>query len=450
MTTTSGTIEKTGKAGLMLVFALLSFIALMAPRASYAQCEVPGVTNATAAGIAAANTASLNANYLAPVGILPAAWTVSITIVQGTLITALKLFETTLLNRLRKFWEDYLQALKDQTSELNASLADGTRQLNSLYDTGNMTSNQRSVQNAEVQAKKQYMPTDAGCRFDTAGAMMRRTSMVSRAMTAGLGGDFNKVGLNTAGSDAAKGPAQLMKARWERYANLFCDKDANGGNSGCTTSGPLVNAHVLPGKTLFAQETIPMDDQTTLPSGITKGEAWRLATNELIYNITGYEAPAPVPKEALESTVMQDRRAEQRGYATQMDAVGSLIYGVIADRVPSCSPTNAADCKTAPDIKALRIAEGIANPSDHPSDREVRQSVIEQLWDPNYYVDLGDSPSTTSRKELYLSAYNLMLLYKVVEKTEKIANAFAVQTANLLDFSQGDNRYDQQAHNPMQ
>ncbi|MDE1151286.1 MAG: hypothetical protein PW788_02020 [Micavibrio sp.] len=436
----------------MLVFATLAFIALMAPRPAAAQCEVPGVTNATAAGIAAANTASLNANYLAPVGILPAAWTVSITIVQGTLITALKVFETTLLNRLRKFWEDYLQAMKDQTSELNASLSDGTRQLNSLYDTGNMTSNQRAVQNAEVQAKKQYLPTDAGCRFDTAGAMMGRTTNVSRAVSSGLGGDFNKIGLNTKGSDSAKGPGQLLKARWERYANLFCDKDANGGNAGCTATTPLVNAHVLPGKTLFAQETIPMDDQTmlTMPSGnITKGEAWRLATNELIYNITGYEASAPVPKDALESTVMQDRRAEQRGYATQMDAVGALIYGVIADRVPGCATGHEADCKTAADIHALRIAEGIANPSEHPSDREVRQSVIEQLWDPNYYVDLGDSPSTTSRKELYLSAYNLMLLYKVVEKTEKIANAFAVQTANLLDFAQGDNRYDQQTHNPI-
>ena len=171
-----------------------------------------------------------------------------------------------------------------------------------------------------------------------------------------------------------------------------------------------------------------------------QGGNWKLATNELIYNITGYEASDPSAKDSLESAVTQDKRAEQRAYAAQMDVVGSLVYGVIGDRTPG---------PAAPEVQQLRQKEGISDASAHPSDREIRQSVVEQLWDPNYYVDLGDSPSTTSRKEMYLSAYNLMLLYKVIDKTERIANAFAVTTSNILDRDQGDTRSDQMSKNPI-
>lgn len=432
-------ISRAGKrGGILAVFTLLAFLSFMAPKQSFAQCEVPGVTLGAAAGIVASNTASLYANYsatpqVAPVGLLPAAWTATLIIAQKALIIALKAFETTLFNRLRKFWDDYLQAMKDQTAEINGSLADGTRQLNSLFDTGNMTSNQRTVQSTEMTSKKQYLPTDAGCRFDTAANYMATTTRTSRAMTQGLGDDYNRIGLNEKGADGAKGKAQLERVRWERYQTLFCDSTTNGGKAGCPAGNPLANAHVTPSKTIFGRETIPMDDATN-------GANWKLATNELIYNITGYQASEPSAKDSLESSVTQDKRAEQRAYATQMDVVGSLVYGVIGDRTPG---------PAAPEVKALRQKEGIADASDHPSDREIRQSVIEQLWDPNYYVDLGDSPSTTGRKEMYLAAYNLMLLYKIIDKTERIANAFAVTTSNILDRDQGDKRSDQMSKNPI-
>jgi len=418
-----------GRAGAFVALMLLVFVSVMAPRPAVAQCEVPGVTIAAASAITAANTASLYANYMAPTGILPAAWTVSITIVQGTLIAALKVFEDTLFNRLRKFWDDYLQALKDQTAELNGSITDGTRQLNSLMDTSSMGSNQRALQMAQTQAKKDYQPTEEGCRFDTAGKYMATTTRIRRAAQSSLGGDLASVGMNTKGSDAALGPAAFEQVRWHRYATVFCDPDANGGKPGCS-GGPLAAADVEPSKTFFGRETIPMDTD----------DNWRVAANELTYNITGYKPNKPVPKDALESSIMQDRRAEQRAYATQMDAVSALVTDVIADRTPG---------PAAPEIKQLRQKEGISDASDHPSAREIRQSVIEQLWDPNYYVNLQDGPASTSRKELYLSAYNLMLLNLIVEKTEKIANALAVETSNLLDFGQGDKRTDLQIKNPV-
>lgn len=413
---------------------ILAMAVFLAPAPAAAQCEFPGVTQIAAVGFAASTVALLNANYLATPptggGILPTAWTLTTQVTQALLNAALKAFETRLYNRLRDFWDDYLEALQNMTGQLNSSLADGTRNMNSLFDTSNMTLNQRSLQQIETQAKKQFQPTNEGCRFDTAAKYMATTTRTAKAISTGLGKENTGVALNGTGSDAQKGPGQLAAVRWNRYRTLFCDDRMNGGKAGCAAGNPLVNAHVTPSKTLFGRETIPMN---TDPN-------YKLAVNELIYNLIGYEAPAPIPQDALAAPSLKDRRQEQRAYATQMDAVGALIYDVVGERTPG---------EAAPEVQALRQSQGITDANARPSDREIRQSTLEQLWNPSYYVDLQDSSSTTNRKEVFLQAYNLMLIYKLVDKTEKMANVFVAETSNWLDENQGDLTTDQQSNVPI-
>ncbi|MDI1228624.1 MAG: hypothetical protein PSY14_13165 [bacterium] len=413
---------------------ILAMAVFLAPAPASAQCEFPGVTQIAAVGFAASTVALLNANYLATPptggGILPTAWTLTTQVTQALLNAALKAFETRLYNRLRDFWDDYLEALQNMTGQLNSSLADGTRNMNSLFDTSNMTLNQRSLQQIEVQAKKQFQPTNEGCRFDTAAKYMATTTRTAKAISTGLGKENTGVALNGTGSDAQKGPGQLAAVRWNRYRTLFCDDRMNGGKAGCAAGNPLVNAHVTPSKTLFGRETIPMN---TDPN-------YKLAVNELVYNLIGYEAPAPIPQDALAAPSLKDRRQEQRAYATQMDAVGALIYDVVGERTPG---------EAAPEVQALRQSQGITDANARPSDREIRQSTLEQLWNPSYYVDLQDSSSTTNRKEVFLQAYNLMLIYKLVDKTEKMANVFVAETSNWLDENQGDLTTDQQSNVPI-
>ena len=412
-----------------------------------AQCEFPGVTIGVAGGISASSVALLNSAFLAPVGIFPNAAHLSTQAAQIALNTALQLFEDRLFTRLREFWNDFFQALQDMTAQLNASNADQTRALGNLFDVGGMTDNQRMVQQVEFAAKKQYTPTDEGCRFDTAGAKLGSATRTSNAMMEGMGTAFTGVGNNAQGSDAERGNGQLIGRRWEKYSKLFCDQDMNAGQAGCNggATGPLANANVTVGKTLFGLETIPMNDAT--PSGetihgntVTIGQGWKLATDELVYNLINYEAPEPLPADALDAAGIKDRRAEQRAYVTQMDAVGALVYDVVADRTPGEQST---------DIQQLRQTNGITDANEFPSQREIRQSLIEQLMNPNYYVNLHDASSTTKRKEVYLEAFNLQMLYKIIDKTEKISNAFAAETANMLFEQQGDTTYDQTINRPI-
>jgi hypothetical protein len=277
------------------------------------------------------------------------------------------------------------------------------------------------IQKKQNEAKKQYQPNGQGCQFDTTARYMAQSAAVSKAMTTGYSVDFNKVGNNKSGSPGAAGPAALQKTRWETYKTKFCDGDSNNGKAGCATGNALANAHVLPSKTIFDKETIDMTDADV-----------REAVNQLMFNITDYEASDPILAKSQKSASGLQQRRENREYLAQMDAVGALAYSVIAERVPG---------KVAAEIQELRQKMGIQQPSAHPSAREIRQSVVEQLWDPGYYKALYDGPSTISQKEIYLKAYSLVLLYNMIEKQEKISNVYAIETANMLDA------FDKSRHN---
>ncbi len=438
-----------------IAIAVVLCALVLVPGTARAQCEV-GTAMATAAVVATSLETALRLNYycVQPTGLpglLCSFWQISTQVATAGANAALQIFETLLYARLRQFWTDWLKALQDMTAQLHASMSDGSRGLNNLFDTGEMTRNQRSLQQVELQAKKQYMPTDEGCRFDTAGAKLGSAKRVTRVMSRGIGKQFNDVGGNAAGSSAERGPAGVHAARWDNYYNLFCDTTMNGGRAGCPGSNPdgtggttqeLANANVIVSKTLFGKETIPMNDTapTGIPNAPTVGAGWKSATDEIIYNLTGYEAPQPIPSDALAASNLKDRRLETRSYATQMDVVVSLVADIVAERTPG---------EESPEVQQLRQSNGITDANTRPSEREIRQSTLEELWNPNYYVNLQDTSSATARKEVYLKAYNLMLLYKLVAKTEMIANAFVVETGNLIQTYQGGKASSQRSSVPI-
>jgi hypothetical protein len=428
-----------GKAGFLLaVLGLVSLIFLSSPRLSQAQCEPPPVA---IAGFTAAFNATLlllinmfTASAICPgpppaCGILANTYAISFAATQNILILALETMETAILNKLDEFWENWFNALKDMTAQLSGSLSDGTRHLNSMFDASDETQKERALQETEHKAKKQYQPTNQSCRFDTVAMPMASTMYTGKYVSQGMTKDLNIQGNNKQNTPSAQGMAPVDKSRWGIYVANFCDGVSNGGYPGCTAAGSAPNADTQPGKTLFGKETIDL----TVPAN-------QVAVQALVYNLTGYEVPDPVPLNVLKTPGGKQQRARMREYLAQMDAASALVTSLVGERTPMTSTLNGAQSGAndpRAKVQQLRTKMGITDASPYPSERELRQVVVEQLWDPNYWVELGDSPSTISQKEVYLQAYNLLMLYKIIEKTEKISNAFAVQTANMLEAQYG-------------
>lgn len=389
---------------LCLVFSLAG------PPKAFAQiCETPGMPEAGQMAMDAAQRAAVTGMTTA----LKTAYATEKGLTELWLQAVLDAMDTAIMDILDWFWNNWSQALKDMTAQLHGGIIDQSRQLAGNFDADEVSATRLMSQNIEIQAHAAYQPTAQGCQFDTTARYMSRSRQASTAVATGYAQDFNGVGNNNRNSPSATGRASLQQTRWQMYQSKFCDRDNNNGAAGCSSTSVTANMNALPSKTIFAKETIDMTDADT-----------REAVNQLLFNITGYEPSDPIMPSALNSSAGLQQQQENREYITQMDAIGALAYAVVAARTPG---------QAAPEIKAMRQRAGVMDASDTPSEREIRQSVIEQVSDPGYYKELYDSPSTIPQKELYLKAYSLLMLYDMIGKQEKISNVYAIETANMLN-----------------
>jgi len=383
---------------------------------AFAQCEV--------GAWGAANTvkAQRRVKVQGMTAALNSAYTADVLTAKETLLLALEEMNTVIIGKLGSFWEEWHQAMEDMTAQLSATLVDRTRQTAENEDAKNVALAAKTQQKKELEAKETYEPaSEAICRFDTINEDLNESDAISDALTVGYSMDFRNIGGNNKNSIARSGKAGLQKSRWEVYRDKFCDKESNNGRAGCSEDGPMANAHILPSKTIFGKPTIDLDDANT-----------RDALRELTFNITGYEATDLIPVTAFKSFQGLEQRQENREYLAQMDAVGALVYSTVAERGMG---------DPAPEVKELRERMGVTDASETPSKREIRQSIVEQLRDPAYYIQLYANPKTVSQKELYLKAYNVTMLYDMIAKQEKISTVYAIQAANRL------NKADRSRHN---
>lgn len=398
-------VKKTLLPAAFLLCLVASFVT--APTTAYAQCEAPGDAAAAATSVIASHTAKI----AAIVSTVKSRYQTDLNNMRAVL--GLDTVHSVILKKMDWLWDRWEIALREMTQQLSAGAANEGRQMSDVEDASNVLTTALEIGKAAIQAKQLYQPTGPACRFDTAAPAISTSRQIATALTTGYALDFFKVGDNQKGTPAAAGRAALQAERWKIYQEKFCDGSAYNGRAGCADTNINQNMHVLPSRTIFAKETINLADADT-----------REAVNQLLFNITGYTAPDPMLVTALSSSNGKGQRQTHREYIAQMDAVGALAYSVVAERAPG---------QPAPQIQQQRQRMGIMDASGTPSVREIRESIVEQLWDPNYYKELYDNPSTIAQKELYLKAYNLVMLYDMIAKQEKISNVYAIETAAILD-----------------
>ncbi len=310
-------------------------------------------------------------------------------------------------------------ALKGFTAQLNSGLQQKDKMLGTSIDASMLNSSARRSQLEKYKARKKYRPNEIACKMDTATKYTGRSREVSKALATGYSKDFNSIGNNNAKSKAGSGPQSLHKNRWKTYSETFCDPKSNRGAAGCASieETELTNMHIMPSKAIFSQDTIDLTDKDK-----SKG------IDELMFNITGYKTSDSITLSEQEEQRGLTAIQKRREYLAQMDAVGSLIYSVVAERAPG---------KEAPEVQAMRQKNGVTYASKNPSSYEIRQAIVEDIRSPDIYKSLNEDAASITQKEIYLKAYSLVLLYDLIAKQEKISNAYAIETANMLELTTG-------------
>lgn len=319
--------------------------------------------------------------------------------------------------RLDKFWVDLKLALEGMSAQFHSSAVNVARIMSSNTDGEVLSKTQLTEEDQELKSKDENTVSDEACVFDTVAQASAKATKTSSAISSAMSTSLATVSNNKAGSESATGRGGFVASRFSNLKNKFCDPNANGGNAPCSTAGTMPNAHIMPSRTLFEKPTIDMVNADT-----------RMAVNELVYNLTGYIPPETIPETTLESAEGKEIRQINREYSAKMDAVSSLVWGIVGERTPG--PANQH-------IQNLRLQAGAAHVSANPSEREIRMAITEQLWNPKYYANLGDSANTIGQKDLYLKAYSSVLLHKLIEKTERISTVYAIETADLLKTMPG-------------
>ena len=397
-------------------FACLVLMLTIYPVRAFAQCEQPGKAEIAGETVMGEQDAAIAALIVS----VEASWTTDIDTLREGLGAKDQEDKASILAKLNGFWTEWQTALQDMTKQLSAGTSDQNRQLGSINDASNGLTSALEMQKERTKSVFAYQPTNQTCRFDTIAMYMTPARAVSDALMNGFEWDFVTSGNNEVGSLAQYGPANEQNDLWRHYTTEFCDKHAENDNAGCTSDGGVgswwerwkgryVDMDVLTSSLLFSQYTIDMAHTQALD-----------AVHQMMFNVLSYQAPPPILPGSLGSPTGMAQLLARRSYIAQMDTVGALMYSVTAERAPSAPPSlSDPNTKGAPEVQDIRKSQGVEGygllqnldyllppyldmASPTPSQREIRQSIIEQLWNPNYYKELDDNPATIGQKELYL------------------------------------------------
>jgi len=289
-------------------------------------------------------------------------------------------------------------------------------------DSKNMQRDDERRQDQQLEAIKTYKPSPQDYKFDSKGIYLKIGEKFRRTSSSFLTKLFSDIGNNKEGYSNKGGPVDMANNRWNTYLN-FCDPNAGTSNNGCDNPDGSdmnrVNIHVMPSKAIFTDYTFDFEGEDYLMKGL----------KELAFNISGFQNGTSLMKDVLGGVRGREKLVEARRYLAQMDAANAMMYSVMAERFPIPEDTHATGGNP---IQKLRTSLGAIEASAKPSFYESKQSFIEELRSPEYYLDLIDNKNTIDRKEIYLRAYGLMILNEIIDKQEKISNAYAIETANML------------------
>lgn len=349
-------------------------------------------------------------------------------------IGGLGFMDSMMRGRLDEFWKDLREALQGVTMQLYGSDVNNSRLMSSMQDASGLTASAVVHQGYEMQSRKQNLVAEDTCRFDTVAHTMGRAESYGRNMSNAYAVQASAVGNGTQGTVGALSRGGYSQAMHSSYVTKYCDPDDNGGQSPCAGAPPplkLRGATTSPSK-VTGVDTLDVVNNPSDPQDPSTADKLQ-ALSGLVSNITNEKPPPIIPKAALNTSAGKEAVAFNRQIATQMDALKGTIFSVIGDRMPAQSdPSNPKDNAYASEVQSMRQANGVNDAAPVPSLRESLRAVEENLANPNWYMNLGDSGGTIAQKELYLKAYNTMVLYWLIEKQEKISNAYAIELSNMV------------------
>lgn len=328
-----------------------------------------------------------------------------------------------------KFWtlenffkNEVLPNMMKMATQITAAGMDQMRIVGVLFDAKQILETNRTVQELQVQANKDYQPSESFCWFGTNTRSLAESENRSRYTQEALSQIQLSRQLGTSGVGSAE-DGEDMDGRWRLFQTAYCDpKDNNWFGAGSGLQSACGNGAVDP---LRRNRDIDFTGLIETPRTLLVDfeEAASLDENEvdviaLASNLYGHRTPA----RKLEGAASVDSGAQpfylQLRSVMAKRAVAQESYNAIV----GLKGTSEGEGNTAPFLSAIARDAGL-DPGDveqylgsdsalgnYPSTYAQLEVLSQKMFqNPKFFVTLYDKPANIERKKAALNAIELML-----------------------------------------
>ncbi|MDB2682773.1 hypothetical protein N9Z27_00800 [Alphaproteobacteria bacterium] len=356
------------------------------------------------------------------------------------------------------FHEHILNALAVMTEEHSALGMQQMMMIGQFFDAKNQLETQRKFQELQVEAHKDYQPSDDFCWFGT-----NSRSLVSTEEKA----TYNKLALNamqmtrnlgTGNASGGQSRDQDKAARWDQYKAKYCDPKDNNWTTpsrdglflACGTNSPRIpkraNADIDYHRMIEEPRTLNVDftnGSLTNPNNVTGNDAEILGHEEdiiaLSNNLYGHDVlTRKANQKLLQYQEYQHLYMALRSVAAKRNVAQNTYNSIVAMKA-SGSEDLSGQGGAAPFMRAIYEELGIPenemekligkNPSHYAQLEMLSKKIVQN---PDFFSNLYDKPANVKRKSVALKAVDLMLDRAVFESEMRQEMVLSVLLSSTL------------------
>lgn len=327
------------------------------------------------------------------------------------------------------FKEQVLPALMLFTEQMSAVAMQQTLAIGTFLDAKHQMETQRLFQELQVQAHKDYQPSEDFCYFGTGVKSLAASESKSQASTFILARRQMGRHLGQKGAAGATNSDDDKFARWELFKNNFCDPQDSDWNSTATLPGlealcgssvdPLsTNADIDYTRLIENPKTIFLDPALTgfdfIGAGVAANDSEK-AVMALNNNLYGHNTlTREVTKAALQQQSNQAWYLALRSVAAKRSVAETSFNAIVG--MKSEGSVGSASTSSHRFLGAIMVELGVAD-DDVVSIIGINPSYYAQLellakkiyQNPDFYSNLYDKPANVARKSVALKAIELMV-----------------------------------------
>lgn len=323
------------------------------------------------------------------------------------------------------FYDNFVKpALQTMTKQFTAIAMHQVMIIGTFFDAKQQLETQRLYQELQVQAHKDYQPSEDFCYFGTNVRSLAASEQISNINRQALANRQMQRHLAKEHASSEAGPAYDKKMRWAQFRRNYCDEYDNGWKSGISNSGlqnictgvsdkTRVNIDIDYGRLIDYPRTLDVAFHDTDATD-TEADIFALSSN-----LFGHDT---LERKFSDGNIVNDLGNQKayfglRSVAAKRAVAEHSFNSIVALKSEGSDDTGTADIETRKFLAAIIKDLGITDTTEiyeymgeNPSYYAQLEILAKKIYQsPDFFVGLYDKPANVERKSAALKAIALMV-----------------------------------------